>query len=376
MTEEQYAALDIVEDNPRCLFRGAAGTGKTMLALEAARRAARTGQRTLFVCYNSLLGDWIKARVREDDCGGKLSGGHFHQLFTGMIGRSTYEAAFRTEKVKGIGERFFMETLPFYGQLAIEELGEKIDVLVLDEAQDLVLPLVLDALDAWLTDGLAGGRWVIFGDFHRQAIFNRETGAGMVARLEGRCPFFARAALKTNCRNTRHIGYVTALLAGFPSLPYRAGTVDGVAVDRREYSTSQEQCAALVEVIRALLRGGVPARDIVVLSGLKLENSGVAEAANNGEFRLLPTTARAPERSRLPVIRFATVQGFKGMESPVAVMCDIEALGDEEPQRLLYTGLSRARSHLTVLLHRDVLEAYRACIARSLRQSTTSTQTA
>jgi UvrD-like helicase C-terminal domain/Nuclease-related domain/Type III restriction enzyme, res subunit len=369
LTEEQYAALDIVEDNSRCLFQGAAGTGKTMLALEAARRAARAGHRTLFLCYNALLGDWIEQRVREDDCGGRLAGRHFHQLLLEIIGRSTHAGALRAEKAKSAGEKFFMETLPFFGQLAIEELGERIEILVIDEAQDLLVPPVLDVLDTWLAGGLADGRWVIFGDFHRQAIFNNETGATMIGRLEERCPFFARASLKTNCRNTRHIGDVTALLAGFPTPPYRVGTVDGIAVDRREYNTDEEQCTTLREVIRSLLRGGVRAGDITVLSPRKLENSGVAAASGNDEFRFLPVTTPAPERSRLPVIRFATVQRFKGMESPVVIMCDIEALGDENPQRLLYTGLSRARSHLTVLLHRNILPAYKACIARSISQS-------
>jgi hypothetical protein len=369
LTAEQYAALDIVEDNPRCLFQGAAGTGKTMLALEAARRAARAGHATLFVCYNNLLGEWIEARVKEDDCGGKLTGGTFHRCLTALIGRSTHAAMLATERAKGANEHFFMETLPFVGQLAMEELGANIDVLVLDEAQDLLVPAVLDGFDNWLAGGLANGRWVIFGDFHRQAIFRHESGPEMIARLEERCANFARGSLKTNCRNTRHIGDVTSLLAGFPSPPYRAGTVDGVAVDRREYTTNVEQCTVLCEVIGALLKGGVPARQIVVLTHRTFENCGFAGMAKNSQFRLLSATAPAPERSRLPIIRHSTVHGFKGMESSVVIMGDIAALGDEEPQRVLYTGLSRARSHLTVLLHRDVLPAYRACLERTFQQS-------
>ncbi len=39
LPEEQYDRLDELEDNPSCLFEGAAGTGKTLLALEYARRA-------------------------------------------------------------------------------------------------------------------------------------------------------------------------------------------------------------------------------------------------------------------------------------------------------------------------------------------------
>ena len=43
LTEEQYDRLDELEENPRCLFEGADGTGKTLLALEYARRADRGG---------------------------------------------------------------------------------------------------------------------------------------------------------------------------------------------------------------------------------------------------------------------------------------------------------------------------------------------
>ena len=45
LTEEQYDRLEELEDNPRCLFEGAAGTGKTLLAVEFARRRARAGDR-------------------------------------------------------------------------------------------------------------------------------------------------------------------------------------------------------------------------------------------------------------------------------------------------------------------------------------------
>jgi phosphate starvation-inducible protein PhoH len=38
-TKEQYKFLDHLEDNERCLFQGSAGTGKTMLALESAKRS-------------------------------------------------------------------------------------------------------------------------------------------------------------------------------------------------------------------------------------------------------------------------------------------------------------------------------------------------
>ena len=56
LTEEQYDRLDELEYNPRCLFEGAAGTGKTLLAVEYARRASEGGANVLLVCFNRLLG--------------------------------------------------------------------------------------------------------------------------------------------------------------------------------------------------------------------------------------------------------------------------------------------------------------------------------
>ena len=59
LTEEQYRCLDQLQDNPRCLFDGGAGTGKTLLALEFARREASSGKKVLLICFNKLLGQWL-----------------------------------------------------------------------------------------------------------------------------------------------------------------------------------------------------------------------------------------------------------------------------------------------------------------------------
>ena len=48
LTAQQGDYLARLEENPRVLVRGGAGTGKTMLALEEASRAARSGERVLF----------------------------------------------------------------------------------------------------------------------------------------------------------------------------------------------------------------------------------------------------------------------------------------------------------------------------------------
>lgn len=40
LTKEQYRCLDQLDDNPRCLIYGPAGTGKTLLAVEEVKKSA------------------------------------------------------------------------------------------------------------------------------------------------------------------------------------------------------------------------------------------------------------------------------------------------------------------------------------------------
>ncbi|MBN1231993.1 MAG: NERD domain-containing protein [Candidatus Coatesbacteria bacterium] len=59
-TIEQANVIKINTDfNKRLLIRGAAGTGKTVIALEIAKRNASMGKKVLLLCYNRLLGYYL-----------------------------------------------------------------------------------------------------------------------------------------------------------------------------------------------------------------------------------------------------------------------------------------------------------------------------
>ena len=46
--------------NRHGLIAGATGTGKTVMAVEKAKRHADNGEKVLFLCYNSFLKDYLQ----------------------------------------------------------------------------------------------------------------------------------------------------------------------------------------------------------------------------------------------------------------------------------------------------------------------------
>ena len=54
LTEEQYRLLDWLEEQKQVLIKGSAGTGKTLILLEKARRLAEQGHSVLILSFRVL----------------------------------------------------------------------------------------------------------------------------------------------------------------------------------------------------------------------------------------------------------------------------------------------------------------------------------
>src|SRR5262249_28884484 len=67
LSREQFAVLNFAlnDRNPRIICEGAAGTGKTLIAMEAARRWSADGKKTLFLCFNDNLQRFLSADAAE-----------------------------------------------------------------------------------------------------------------------------------------------------------------------------------------------------------------------------------------------------------------------------------------------------------------------
>jgi len=367
LTKQQYRILDLLSNNCRCLFEGAAGTGKTLIALEFARRCAATDEHVLLTCYNKMLGDWLANEVHAT--APNVTAGTFHKCLREMIAASPVASDFLTAERQVNAGKLFEEVYPFYGQLALESGSRKYTAIVVDEAQDLIRQPVLDVLNVWLDGGLRNGRWAFFGDFHRQAIYGAPDKCDTRELIVSTCPSVTRATLSENCRNTRRIGEETALLSGFATPPYRMGEVEGWPVDYHEYHDTASQAAALRKILLQFTReAGIDIADVVILSPRRFENSVASQLGDTGDFRIKPTDTLVRPAARIPTFAFETVHSFKGMESKAIVLCDVDAIDTDEDRSLLYVAMSRARSHLTVLLHKSTKKAVQAAFKKRMTE--------
>jgi len=340
--EEQYRALDSMADNRQVLFTGPAGSGKTLLALEAAEREVGQGRHGRLLCFNRFL-----ARSLVEDLGGRLglTVGTFHQELLRLTGvKPAAEAS----------SDFWERELP---DLAIETLlvgGDELlsDFLVIDEIQDIAKARYLDVLDLMIEGGLAKGRLLLFGDFERQSIFEPGDGRELVG---DRCARLTFSRLTANCRNLPRIGYVVNALSNLqPGYDHFRRQDDGVDPTFVPYQVGQDQSPQLVESVRNLRDEGYDLNEIVVLSPLRAGST--SETTTDQWLRqvLVAADGTTPKKGRL---QHCTIQAFKGLEAPAVVVTDLDRSRVPNFESLLYVGMTRATDRLFAVIESGTLRA-------------------
>ena len=339
LTNEQIRASRRMAANPRTVVRGAAGTGKSVIALDRALQLCAAGHDVLYLCFNRLLAAHVQIGLERRADGQSVQVRHVHALYRELI-----EDAGLLAQLRAMDEdapEFFAKGFP---ELAAEALCENShagwDVLVVDEAQDLLTPEHLDVFDLLLRDGMSRGRWHLFLD-PRQNIYGEDVQSIVADRLEAYAPAFDD--LFENCRNTRQVAVQTSIVSGI-DLPV-AGAPDGPDTALHYYATQEEAVRLLEELVGQLVDAQVRPDDIAILSTRRLENSLLAGYQRLAGFRLLEATGNVEPRKG--DLLFSTMHAFKGLERQTVVAVDMAEIGEDHWSMLHYTGLSRAR----VLLH-------------------------
>lgn len=335
LTDEQAALFARLSTNPRVVARGGAGTGKTLLAAAEARRLAGQGKRVLLTCFSKNLAMYIAETLDEVE---GVTVQPFHSLLQDVV-----VAAGSESRIPDVGDADRFEL--FLPELALEAILEdpppvEFDAVVVDEGQDLLLEQYVDVIDALLAEGLDHGVWRWFLD-PNQNVFTGVAHQGM-ARLLATDP--VDWPLTVNCRNTSPIATQVALLTDMD--PVETLTVDGPPVEYLWWENATDERRQVITRIGALLHEGFASDQIILLSPHRLQNSCMAEGGEVGKGPLTDIS-RGGWNDRTDGVRFSTVASFKGLESDVVVLIDLDDLS-EDVHPLLYVGASRARVLLVV----------------------------
>ena len=320
LTEQQGILLQVASLIRRLEVRGGAGSGKTWLALEQARRLARAGQRVALLCYSRGLASYLSrvdaGRPRKERA---AYVGTFHGL-----GIDVWHGP---QPTFAHGSDYWDIELPTAMVDIAHALpaGEKFDAIVVDEAQDFATDW-WDAVQAALKDPAAGGLY-LFSDTG-QRLFDR---SGQLPECS------AVFTLEHNLRNTRQV-FDTFQSMATSRMRHRGGLGPQV---RFVASDADDAIGVADDQVDLLLDEGWRPEDVA----------------------LLTTAARHPEHlSRVEAgldaywesywdadqVFYGSVLGFKGLERRVVVLAvNGSRLRDLSRERL-YVGLSRATDQLVV----------------------------
>jgi superfamily I DNA/RNA helicase len=240
------------------------------------------------------------------------------------------------------------------------------DLLLVDEAQDLLSDAYLDVMELLLYGGLAGGRWAMFGDFERQAIYAEKGAAAGLEKLRSRAADSASTyRLRINCRNSTRIAEAVTITTGLsPGYSRVLNTDESADVEPAFYRSASHQGDLLLATLAKLVKSFSP-REIVVLSMRAEASSCIGKLGREqsgwrfASFRELPVGEA--------VVRYSSVHAFKGLESPAIILTDIENINDDQAKALLYVGMSRARVRLHVLINERLRSSYDAMLTAGLK---------
>lgn len=360
LSPDQFRVLDFAlhEGNPRIVCDGAAGTGKTLIAMEAARRLTAEGRHVLFLCFNDNLHRYLARDAADLAVSVKVA------TVYGFLGEVIRAGGFREELAAAHREQananrddLYRRRYPDLFDLAAEVLLKEgklpqFDAVIIDEAQDMLDLSIMNCLDVVLTGGFTKGRWLVCMDTGFQSDIYGRMNPEVLQRLRSLAG--ANLLLKENFRNPRNVVSEMCHLLNVP-LPICRRSIHS-NVDYRVYSDERDQGRRLRALLIELLKEGIRPGDITILSGKAREFSSVTRFPPDmgKEIRFLGPGEIPPADA----ISASTISAFKGLENDIIVLTDVPSVQPmtDWASAVLYVGMTRVRSKIFALVDKAFLD--------------------
>lgn len=312
MLAEQSGLLNYLEFQRNAVINGAAGTGKTMIAVEKARRHSQSGETVLFLCFNNKLKEYLEKMYSYPGVSYYTIDGFACKLC------STATADFND-----------LESILLEYDDNVDEFPYR--HVIIDEGQDFGQDRIhADTIFELLEDIVLktpNGTFYVFYD--RLQVVQSEKVPSFIENAD------CRLTLYKNCRNTKRIAetsFKPLKLEKQPKLFDSALTGDAPQI---AFCPGNE-CLKLDAIIKKSIADGLDNIQIVSCVGT---GSSVIEKQVVDDFYQM-------KAGKIP---FSTARKFKGLEADHVILVDVDKKLLEEESMLFYVAASRAKFQLSVI---------------------------
>ncbi len=316
MLREQVALLDYLEEQNTAVINGMAGTGKTIMAVEKAKRHADKGEEVLFLCYNQFLKDYLREAYRYEH----VSYFTIDGFACKMCDTESSDYGKLQEVILDLIEK---GAFP-YKHVIIDE-GQDFGREDLDES-DVIELLKLAVLD----DEEKGGTFYVFYD--KNQMVQSDKIPSYISEAD------CKLTLYRNCRNTRNIATSSLRLLQSDKMPkLYDGALEGEAPEMYVVQDESSVIEALNSSLASIREEGY--EDIQILTCKKVETSAIVDFCEGGMYIF--------EGKKIP---FTTCRKYKGLEADAIVLIDMDmSIYEQCREKILYVGSSRARYKLSII---------------------------
>jgi superfamily I DNA/RNA helicase len=340
LTIDQYRILDALNRKRRVAIGGCAGSGKTYLAVEKARRLVSQGYRVLLTCFNRSLAEHLSSLAPKD---ANLTVANWHSLCRQIaaVANVALPPFDRSVSNEGLDEAYvdaLCDAFAFRPEL-------RYDAVLVDEGQDFDYQWWLGLEACLRTDGFL---YVFYDDNQTLYKGRGNLPAGMTEIL-----------LQENIRNAKPIFEIVSRFYRNDDGAEMVGKGPaGRSVEKVCYANESELQRLIGKALsRLIVNEQIPSCDVVVLTPKRLDRSCLMQGRLPGPIQLVPNTV--PHRNN--EVTCSTIHSFKGLERKVVLVAELDEdflrCRKEDLATRCYVGFSRASTHLELFGTSRALDA-------------------